>query len=139
MYAYFTNANVAAIYRRVLPGGGTAYVYVDGEFRGIMNNDAKFASVMPFYVGGLDPAVTHSIEFRINPDMSPAVVAGDGFCFDALRLLNLSDGDVYAVTTPGETLTKNVTSADHVAQERYGVWQFVSTGAYIQANDVGDS
>ena len=64
--AYFTHANVAAIYRGVFPGGGTAYVYVDGEFRGIMNNEAPTRAVMPFYIGGLDPNTIHSLELRVN-------------------------------------------------------------------------
>ena len=68
LYAYFTHANIAAIYRKVFPGGGTAYVYVDGEFRGIMNNNAAYTAVMPFYIGGLDPnTLYHSIEIACEP------------------------------------------------------------------------
>jgi hypothetical protein len=134
LYFYVTNANIAAIYRQVFPGGGTAYVYVDGEFRGIMNNNAAYTAVMPFYIGGLDLTTPdhlgtpyHSIEVRVNPD-------APSFTFDALRLLNYSPAQVYAVTTPGQTLDIPYNGA----QETYGVWDYKSSGTYIQANDEGD-
>ncbi len=125
--AYFTHANVAAIYRGVFPGGGTAYVYVDGEFRGIMNNEAPTRAVMPFYIGGLDPNTIHSLELRVNED-------APRFEFDALRLLNLNDTQLYLA----DATTPLVNVPHNGAHETYGVWEYIATGTFIRANDNGD-
>jgi hypothetical protein len=133
VYAFFKNADTAAIYRKVSPGGGTASVYMDGKFRGTMNNNAAFTAVEPFYIGGLDPnGVIHTLEVRIN-------TGAPTFDFDTLRLLNLlvqppAPQQLYAVLTPGGTLDVPY----NAPLETYGTWTTNTTGGFIQGNLEGN-
>ncbi|MCD4685601.1 MAG: hypothetical protein K8S97_06665, partial [Anaerolineae bacterium] len=120
----FTNADTVAIYRAVFAGGGMADVYVDGELRGTMNNDAVVARVVPHYVGGLDPAVVHIVEVRTN--------AGTPYLdLEAVRFMNFTDSVSYgnalwSQTTEGPPLDVPYDGTE----ELYGVWQVVNNKFY---------
>ncbi|HVO69442.1 MAG TPA: hypothetical protein VMT24_05320, partial [Aggregatilineaceae bacterium] len=134
VYVFFTHADTVGIYRGVFPGGGSADVYVDGSLRGTMYNHAKVAGVAPFYIGGLDPLGTHTIEISINPNTNPDA---QRFDLDALRFLNLTDDgpaySLYVATTPGVSLDVAYTGA----QESYGKWTPNNAGHFKQTSDDG--
>ncbi|MBI5957854.1 MAG: hypothetical protein HY866_03905, partial [Chloroflexi bacterium] len=124
-YAYFTNADTVAIYRGVFPGGGTASVYVDGELRGTMYNDAAVARVVPFYISGLVPDFTHIVEVSINPGTPH-------FDLDALRFLNLLD-DPALPEVDIQGVPKVIGYKG--AQEISGLWEDKTT--YRQTKETG--
>ncbi len=110
---------------------------MDGEFRGIMNNDAAYTAVVPFYIGGLDLTTPthystpyHSIEVRVNTD-------APSFTFDALRLLNYGPADVHAAITPGQTVEIPYNSLQVPHSEPYGLWSYIATGTFIRSNKEG--
>lgn len=124
VYAHFTGADTVAIYRGVFPGGGTADVYLDGELRGTMNNDAKVAQVVPFYISGLDANSTHTIEVRVNP-------GAPYFLFDAFRFLSLATApNLFKADVPDTPVKVPYNGA----QESYG-W-LPQTG-YVRTKDTG--
>lgn len=136
MYMFVDQANVVAIYREVGPGAGTANVYVDGEFRGVMDNEADFTDVLPFYIGGLEPDREapdpwyHAIELRVNPDSA-------GVDLDALRVLYLPDGSIDMMTAPLGGTSDILYNDPMVQQEAYGAWTEQNLTKLVQARDTG--
>ncbi len=126
VYVHFTRADTVAIYRAVFPGGGTADVYVDGELRGTMNNDATVARVVPFYISGLDVNSTHTVEVRVNPGSA-------AFTLDAFRFLTLATSPaLQRADVPGTPLKVPYNGA----QESYG-WQPQPAYSYVRTRETG--
>lgn len=126
IYAHFTNADTAAVYRRVALGAGTADVFLNGEYWGTMNNEADTPQVTPYYISGLSPAITYTLEIRIN-EGTPYLV------FDALRLLNIdTDPSLYAVSAGAPDPLDVPYDGD---QERYGDWE--DPGTFLRAFEEG--
>jgi hypothetical protein len=126
-FVYFTGADTIAIYRRVYPGGGTADVYVNGSLRGTMSNDAKVERVVPFYIGGFDPVLTHTVEVSVNSGQ---------FDLDTVRFLNaLTDTTnltLWKLDAPGAPLD---VPYKWTPQEITGLWEDKTT--YRQSRETG--
>ncbi|NDJ74703.1 MAG: hypothetical protein GYB65_00475, partial [Chloroflexi bacterium] len=118
MYATFTNADTIGIFRSVFSGGGTADVYLNGQYWGTMNNQASSQMITPYYISGLSTAVTYTVEVRLNPDTPRLEI-------DAIRLLNLGDmPEVYDISVPGpsDPMPPPIQVPFNGDQERVGWW-----------------
>lgn len=127
-YATIRDADTIAVYRAVFPGGGSADVYLNGEKWGTMQNHAYATRITPYYISGLTPTTTYTLEVRINPG-SPR------FDLDALRVLNLNGtGGMYTVPIPGagDPLPAPVQIPFNGAQEYYGDWTLSGGNFYAR-------
>ncbi|MBN1563557.1 MAG: hypothetical protein JXA10_06955 [Anaerolineae bacterium] len=139
LYMFVDQAHIAAIYREVGPGMGTANVYVDGAFRGVMNNEAAFSDVVPFYIGGLDPDPAapdpwyHAIELRVN-------AGSTGVNVDAVRVLYKDDSGVDFMPAVASGATADIAFNDPlVTQEEYGTWVPQNTAKVYQSREMGST
>ncbi|MBN2304092.1 MAG: hypothetical protein JXQ72_06440, partial [Anaerolineae bacterium] len=131
VYAHFINADTVAIYRTVSTAGGSADVYLDGEYRGTMYNYARTEMVTPFYISGLSSALSHTVEVRSNQN---ADGTASPFKFDAFRFLNLRNDASLVVADAGNT---EVEIGSTAPQEIYGAWAPI-TGGRVRSRNDGD-